>query len=630
MVDSPVEQPRVWSSRAMLVWTLGVIAVAVAVYWPALEVRYFADDYLQIAKVEGQLGPHAPWELYSFFVDDPAAVAEHIERGSLPWWTVDDFRFVHVRPLASLLIELDHTLSPRGARLAHLHSLGWLALCLTAAAALLRRITSPAIAAVALLLFAVDQSVAWTVAWIANRCALVTATFVFVALVVHLRRVQRDSPRLTVLEFSAWALAFSAGEYAACGLAYLAAYTVVGRTGPLRSRIKVLAPAAVALLGFAVVYIAWSAGVAGGTSYLDPFGNPGGMLEHIAERSARSVGEVWLSIPADTERLWNRYYDTPLPKMFVIWNQWRDTASLDQAHARLSFAAVAVLIVPLWVLARRTATVAERRTVAWVTLGSVLSVLPLSATLPASRTLALAGLGPAVLLATVAVGCVRAWRQPKGGLLDWGRALGCTLLIVPLLLQHSALDAKWSRKDIERISGTSELLEGYFLTDATRDLQLSERHVVVLAAPELLSSFYGQWIMSVAGGPVPKTWHTLAMGARRYILRRHGADSLELSALQEPLHVTVHEMLFRTPQRVLTKGDTVDAALFRATIVQELAWQGPSAVLFQFDRPLDDPSLVFLVSGPDGLEPFTLPESGHAVALPVPKIPGGDQLRDPS
>ncbi|MBL4687707.1 MAG: hypothetical protein JKY37_24135, partial [Nannocystaceae bacterium] len=214
------------SSAAVRPWTRGAVAwvgvvmvLAVVVYWPALQVRYFADDYIQIAKLEGLLGPHHPAGLYSFFADNPAEILAHRARGSLPWWTVDDFRFVHVRPLASLLLELDHAIAPRAAWLHHLHSMGWLLAMLGTLALVLRRSTTPAIAAGALLIFALDETLAWTVAWVANRCAMITATFVFGALAVHMKRRDNPSPRWWWAELVCWLVALSAGEYAVRGLA---------------------------------------------------------------------------------------------------------------------------------------------------------------------------------------------------------------------------------------------------------------------------------------------------------------------------------------------------------------------------------------------------------------------------
>ena len=101
--------PTLARQRALL-WGLAVVMIAVAVYWPATSVGFLADDVYQIALNDGVAGPRAPWALYSLYPDDPSATAEHMARGSLPWWTIPHFRFVQLRPLSSLLLALDHAL----------------------------------------------------------------------------------------------------------------------------------------------------------------------------------------------------------------------------------------------------------------------------------------------------------------------------------------------------------------------------------------------------------------------------------------------------------------------------------------------------------------------------------------
>ena len=48
---------------------------------------------------------------------------------------------------------------------------------------------------------------------------------------------------------------------------------------------------------------------------------------------------------------------------------------------------------------------------------------------------------------------------------------------------------------------------------------------------------------------------------------------------------------------------------------------GASRLLFAFDRPLEDPSLVFLISSPRGLVRFALPPVGGRVEIPLAPQP---------
>ncbi|MCA9707559.1 MAG: hypothetical protein KDK70_17030, partial [Myxococcales bacterium] len=350
--------------RRAWAWTAAVIATALVLYWPATGVGFLADDVYQIALLEGVAGHRAPWALYSLYPRDPAATAAHLADGSLPWWTVPEFRFVQVRPLSSLLLYLDHALWPRGAFVHHLHSLAWLAATLAAAHLVLRRATSGAIAALALLVYAIDETFGWTAAWLANRCALVSATFAFTALAVHLRRVEHPSRRAFGLELLLWALAFAAGEYALCGAAYGLAHALVGQSDPWRRRLRALVPLALALAGFAVLSVAWGAGVHGATSYVDPLHHPLEFAVAALDRIPRMLGEVWLAIPGESDRLLFRYEDSALVRLIGALSSTPGSAGVVEAHGRFVLLALAALGGPTWWLARRRLTPAERRAVA--------------------------------------------------------------------------------------------------------------------------------------------------------------------------------------------------------------------------------------------------------------------------
>ena len=173
--------------HALWVAFAAIAIVCLALYLPGLDAGYLADDLFQISMLEGRMGSYSVAHLYAFAPGDVASNAAHVQRGSLPWWTHPEFRFVMVRPLSSLLLALDHLLFPRQAFAHHLHSAVWFAAVLGSGYALLRRLVGPWIAVIAIGSFAVDETMTWMVAWLANRCAMVCTVFAFTALWVHIR-----------------------------------------------------------------------------------------------------------------------------------------------------------------------------------------------------------------------------------------------------------------------------------------------------------------------------------------------------------------------------------------------------------------------------------------------------------
>lgn len=608
-------------NRGALVSTAIVIVAAIIVYAPALWTGYLADDVYQIALFDGVAGHRPPWALYSLFELDPAATSAHMQRGSLPWWTSIDFRFVQLRPLSSLLLALDHTVAHHNAFVHHLHSMAWLVGTLVAAHMVLRRATTPMIAAAALAVFAIDESLGWTVAWLANRCTLVAATFAFLALALHLARHKHDGPPRHAAEFLLWLLAFAAGEYALCGMAYVVAYTLVGRADRFAARLVALGPAALALSIFTLAYVAIGAGVSSATSYIDPLGHPQELIVAMIDRVPRMLGEVALCLPAESERLLQRYQGSVVLRALMALGDIDSPAQLPLIHGRLALAALCVVWVPAWLLARPHLQPDERRAVRWLCLGSLGAVLPLAAIMPSTRALAIAGFGPAALVASVCVAMVRAVSaRPRR---PWPRIRAALLGVVSLglLWQHVVADLWATELELAGVHATGRAYETFHTTADIEALDFQDKHVVVLSSPGLVTGLHGQWMMHLHGRPMPASWHVLAVGQRRLLVRRFDDRTLEVSTLSQPMLDRPQETLFRSSTSPMQTGDEVDAGLFVARIVHDRGPQGPDAVQFVFDRALDDPSLVFLETGPTGLRPWTLPPVSRSSVLAPPDLP---------
>lgn len=619
--DPPPHLRRAWW------WTTAIVVAAIALYWPAVHVGFLADDVYQIALLDGLAGLRAPWELYSLYPLDPAATATHRAQGSLPWWTVPEFRFVQVRPLSSLLLALDHAIAPRNALVHHLHSMIWLGATLVTAHLALGRATTRTIALLALAVYAVDETFGWTVAWLANRCAMISATFVFAALAVHQRRAHATGitgitdARHFGLELILWVLAFAAGEYALCGVAYVLAHALVGRTDAWRRRLRALLPVTLALAGFAAVSVAVRAGVHGATSYVDPLGHPVDFMLAGIDRIPRMLGEIWLSLPGESERLLFRYEGSAVLRAIAGLSDASGPPGVVEAHGRFAIVAIAALGLPAWWLARRELSPAERRAVAWTMLGSAGALVPLAAILPSTRALALAALGPAVFIGSLGVASARALRPRPRGPGGWLRGLTLAALAGAALLQHLVLDAPWARAQIAGIGSTGRSYLRFHDNPQSRDLPLGDKHVVVIAAPGLVTGLHGRWILHLLDRPLPRSWHALCIGERRLLVRRFDERTLEISTVERAMHDQAQETLFRPPTQALHTGDEVDVGLFRARVMHEREGQGPASVHFVFDRSLPHADLVFLVGGPQGLQPFELPPPGRAVMLPPPVLP---------
>ncbi len=172
------------SSRA----TLLALGLGAGLRIPALLSPFHSDDYQQLAMLHGRFTlKRAPWDLFWFGPRSSTELHRLVDFGFDPWWTSPHHRLSMFRPLSSLLIWLDDRLFGLDPLAWHLHSLLWWVALIAAVAALLASLLPKRVAALALLLFALDEAHNAPLTWLANRSTLVAATFGALGLWAHLR-----------------------------------------------------------------------------------------------------------------------------------------------------------------------------------------------------------------------------------------------------------------------------------------------------------------------------------------------------------------------------------------------------------------------------------------------------------
>lgn len=613
--------PKARLRRAQQLWFAAIALAALVFYFPAVFLGPLADDLFQLAYVDGHFGPKSPLGLYFFALEDPEATAALAHKGALPWWTVPHFRFAHFRPLSSLLVWFDFAVLPRDSPWPHVHSLAWMVALLAATSRVLVDVLGRRLALLALLAFAVDEPLSWTVGWLANRCAVISAVFGLLALSIHIRRRRAPTPsrHASLLELGAWLLAFAAGEYAISLLPVVAAWEIGMGKGSLGRRVASLWPAVAVAIAFAVVYVAVGAGVYGATTYVDPLSDPGMFFGELGNRVTRMAGEVFVGLSGESERLWMRYGWTHVPPWLFDGVEF-DPPRRSVRHAWLAAAILAVVIGGAWWAARRWTTRRERRSVAVLAWGSVVGLIPLAAIPPATRALLVPSIAGAAVFALIVLATIRAWRHRTGSLV---RRVVLASLGGVLAFEHLVSDAVFARMQLGALAEVRDAHRDFFDSPEVHARDLTGTHVFVLAAPDLVTGIYGYATMDLVGRPMPASWHALVMDTRRHLVRRIDARTIELSAVGPAFHLDYQEALFRAPRDALQPGEKVDVGVFWAKVLRATDDEGPSAILFKFDRPLEDPSYLFLDATPRGLEPFALPPVGQTRVVNPPQIPRG-------
>jgi hypothetical protein len=556
---------------------------------PSLGVGWMIDDYfhramlLERPRFRDLLGP--PSDMFRFFRGDPARTGRLIDLGLFPWWTDPGLKGEFLQTLSVLTHRLDYALWPDSPLLMHAHSLLWLGALVAAAAIFYQRIMGATwAAAVAALLFAVDDARGPTVGFLANRNALVAATFGVSALIAH-DRCRRDGSRL-----AAWlapllllAALFSKEEgIGAC--AYLAAYGLfvdpAGRwLGGLR-----LWPYAVTVVAWAALRAYWGFGVRDVGLYIDPLTDTARFLAAAVWRFPIQLLGQWSPVPAELNVVLRP------GRILVLWS--------------VALAFLAIIGFVMAPLVRR-----DKMARFWAA-GMLLATIPVSATLPMDRLLTWTGIGAFGLLARYwtfffggAPGAPSsmAWRRPAS-FLAWFFVLVHAIL-APILLPLRAANPLGPAWVEERL---------YVQTPLGSSLE--DRTVVVVNAPSPAHAAYMILRRDVGGLSVPRHVRVLATAIPSVRIRRLDDCTLAIRPRDGYFNWAL-DRVFRSERRELPLGSRVSLTGMTATITELTSDGRPAEATFRFDVPLESPSLVWLCFRKRSFEPFTPPAVGEAVEI---------------
>ncbi|HEY0710728.1 MAG TPA: hypothetical protein VGG33_28245, partial [Polyangia bacterium] len=418
--------------------TLQLLAVTVGLLLvlPSVSNGFYADDYLQLAQLEGwSANPAGAWDLFSFVPRETSVTESLIHQGFLPYFTAPNLRITFFRPLSSALTWLDHQLFGRSSVPFHVHTLLWYAGLLAVALIVLRRLVTPTLATLAIALFAFSPGHAMAASWVAARNATVSCVFVFGAWLLHRRwRTEGWRPGAALAPVAV-ALGLAAGEMGLGALAYLWAWELVER----RPRWKTaLIPSVLVAALYLVLYRALGMGAEQSGAYLDPFGDPLGFARLLPQRLALLASHLWMAAPIDL-------------------------VTFDQRALRplLVLGAVASVIVAVWLpRALRRLEHDEARTVRVFLFGALGALLISAPALPGARVLLAANLGGAVVISVL---LRDAWRtlvirraRVMGflGLFALGPA---HVLLAPLALVGNVFLLRTLFRDSQQVATTAEI-----------------------------------------------------------------------------------------------------------------------------------------------------------------------------
>jgi hypothetical protein len=163
-------------------------------------------------------------------------------------------------------------------------------------------------------------------------------------------------------------------------------------------------------------------------------------------------------------------------------------------------------------------------------------------------------------------------------------------------------------------------VEGWIEHAAIDDKKIAVQDVFFINGIEHTTIFFGPFVRYFCGHPMPRSWRVLNAAPRAQDIFRVAPNVLEISILGGPLLAGDLEVFYRAARFPYKPGDTVELRGLKAQI-RYLREGKPHLVRFTFDKPLEDPSYLFLRFSQKGIERFTPPAVGKSMRVPRPLPP---------
>ena len=586
----PLTEPSLTPQRAHVVlrWVLPVIAVALTA--PSIGGGLIADDYyhrfrmVSASELREKLGPR--WDLFAFFDGDPERTRAMMEMGGVPWWTYPGIRAAFFRPLTVVTHWIDYTLWPDSAAMMHVQSVLWFAGLAVVVAICFRRLMGPTwAAALAALLYVIDDARGMPVGFIANRNALLATVFGVLSLIAH-DRWRRDGWKFgAVVAPFCLLLALLSAEAGTGAAAYLFAHVVF--LDPRRGwkRWLALTPHAVVGLGWAATWRGLGYGVANMGLYTDPLREPLSFLAGALLRAPTLLLGQWALPPSDL------------------------ALTLSPTDAtRLAVFGTIMLVALATVIARR---VTWNSTNGFWTLGMLLALAPCCATFPSDRMLFFVGLGACALLGQFLVAVFGGDSSLSTRTARWtGYAMILVHLVLAPVLQSVRATYPAGPPDVsERLTVRTAL-----------DASIADQTLIIVTAPSVLHAAYLPMQREFNGLPVPERVRVLSPALPATTITRVDERTLVIRPERGYLRF-FFDRLFRSERHPMRVGDRVPLSDMTAEVLTLTPDRRPDEVSFQFTVPLEDESLRWLAWMDGHFVPFAPPAVGKSIEL-RPHAPG--------
>lgn len=561
MINAPM------SVRARVIW----IAVSLVLIGPAIVADLMNDDYFFNSPL---LEPDAPFGYYDFMPSRDAP--------TVPWWGAEGFQVRFFRPLSSLALHLDFTVSPNSALFGHLHSAVWLVVLLLGAFALFDRMLEPSVRRWAAPILAMGLFTAWAAGWISARHAIMGGTFAVWAATLFIDGLRTGGRLRYSLSLVLFILGLMSSESALAFAA--AAFLLAVREKPRWTGRLLFALAPIVLgLAYLVAYKCAGFGARESDLYLSPLDTPGAYLIALPSKILALFGSFAFGVPA-MMRIMPRAEPVAIGGGLVALLflggatllRWRQLDDKRRKDIRLLWVAVPVCMLP------EMAGMVEGR-------GSLLAAVLFSA------------LAATLLQGAFAKeGARRPLRRFVAGVLFAGM-----LVLSPLSRVAAAVFIHMGAANLVHAGEDSDT----GCTQGQDIYQINADSLMAVMSPFIVARQQGAFFTH---------WNQLGQAPRDFTLTRIDENTLRVEAPKGV--VESYLWLFRRPETPWNEGKSVTKDSLRATVVR-VEESKPTVVDFHIEGLSEDRACLVKADG-FLLKNQPVPPVGESVVVPwLPPMP---------
>lgn len=571
------------------------LLLAIILLSPALSLGLVSSDYFHKVLFTGNSpislpNDNAIFGMFTFSSGSSEKMHAVVDLGALPWWADLNVKLTFFRPLAALTHWIDYQLWPNYPSLMHLHNLLWYLADILLVGFFLRRIysdKSALIAGLAILMFAINGAHSVTVTWIADRNALMSTFFGVLMLFFHDKWRTQSSRVALHFSLASFVLALLSAEYGLSCIPFLIGYALFFDNGKIKEKILSALPALTITLAYLLFYFKSGYGAKHSELYLSPGDNFGEFIKAVLTRVPEMLGAdfsaltLWLLPPPGGQKalLYFAYVLTFLP------------------------------VIPVLIASRQAR---------FLLTGAIGALVPVSSVAPSDRVLMFSAIGVLPLAAE----SLLYWRDVlqskfvERSKKVIGYASFILLILIHLILSPlSFIPLYYIPKKIH----DEVVLKPLETIQATP--YLAGKKLILVNPPMLLMSMYFMPIMITNGKPLPQNMLSIASGMNPISIERINANTLRITP-EKGFMPNQEDWLPHSHKAGFKVGDVFHVAEATITIESLNESNGPKTALFQFDRPLEDPTLMWMIcktpqadSKAGTYSNWTLPQIGQKVVV---------------